>query len=431
MTQNTWPGRFNNLDVPVHLLTKELSMEVSLRDIYFGYALGMLSSQYDIARVFPKVCSLKFQFVMIYSDLDIAANSQEIRQNITSFVQHIGQMVPMVRKVSVPLDCSFDEAPPTLVPFFGGLISQLYGLASHIEYCWDCDTVDIKLQPSIINNLTTIDCHVDKNIESFMTLARQNAPTLQSLAIKSGVSVDISGLVRDPNGGSYVQYTCMRTLTLDQMTDSAISRHTVFTGALPLPGLRCLDIQYDYPFGDDTLFRGNATTLEYLQIQLVDLTVPMLKKYRVFTPVSHLKLRRVKDWYDEEDIPGTLSTTSDYLCFVLNISLNASICSFYSVSGALRQQSELSLFGDYLYIRVLEMPDVRLDLWYAFDLIKSLPLLTVLHTLSPIIGKMPYGITHDKLPKYVVSTYHSMGNGSGVTHTGDALASGQEGIQKL
>ncbi|KAJ2881722.1 hypothetical protein H4R27_003896 [Coemansia aciculifera] len=150
-------------------------------------------------------------------------------------------------------------------------------------------------------------------------------------------------------------------------------------------------------------------------------------------------------------MPGALSTTSDYLRFVLNISLNASICSFYSVSGVLEQQSELSLFGDYLYIRVLEMPDVRLDLWYAFDLIKSLPLLTVLHTLSPIIGKMPYGITHDKLPKYVVSTYHSTGKsfrcwqfennlgsavkrtaiGSGVTHTGDALASGQEGIQKL
>ncbi|KAJ2064571.1 hypothetical protein GGI17_000898 [Coemansia sp. S146] len=405
VTRNTWPGRFKNLDIPVHLLAKELSMEVNLRDIYFGHTLSMLSSQYDIAGVFPKVCSLEFQFVMIYSGLDIAVNSQEIRQNITSFAQHIGQMMPMVRKVSVSLDCSFDEVPSTLVPFFGDLVSQLYQLASRIEYLWDCDTVLIELQPSIIHNLTTMDCHIDENIESFMTLARQNALTLQSLAIKLEMSVDISGLVRNPSGGKYVQYVYMRIPKLDQMTDSAISQHTVFAGALPFPGLRRLDILYDYPFGDDTLFSGNATTLEYMQIQLK-------------ACLAHLVLR---------------GTTWDYLRFVLNISRNTSICSFYSVSGVLKQQSELSLFDDYLHIRILEMPDVRLDLWYAFGLIKSLPLLTVLHTLSPTIGKMPYGITHDKFPKYVVSTYASMGKSFRleielVIPIGDAFASGQESI---
>ncbi|KAJ2748736.1 hypothetical protein GGI19_005987 [Coemansia pectinata] len=222
------------------------------------------------------------------------------------------------------------------------------------------------------------------------------------------MSVDVSGLVRDPSDGKYVQYACMRTLTLDQMTDSAISRHTVFTGALPFPGLRRLDIQYDYPFGDDTLFRGNATILKYLQLQLDYSTISVLQRHSVSTPVSHPKLRRVKIWYDEEDMPGALSTTSDYLRFVLNISGNASICSFYDISGTLEQQSELSLFNDYFHFRVLEMSEVRLDLWYAFDLIKSLPLLMVLHTSSPTIGKMPYGTMHDKLPKYVFSTYTSM-----------------------
>ncbi|KAJ2065027.1 hypothetical protein GGI17_000628 [Coemansia sp. S146] len=383
--RNTWPGRFKNLNVPVNLLAKELLIKVSLRDIYFDKALSMLLGQYDIVHAFPKVRSLEFQFTLIYSDLDTTTNSQEIRRRIILFAQHIGQVVPMVRKMSVSLNCSFDRVPQTPAPLFGDLVLQLYRFAGQIEHCRDCDTVDIKLQPSIIHNLTTIDCHIDENIKLFMVLAHPVAPALQYMAIKSKMSVDVSGLVRNPSGGKYVQYACMRTLKLDQAPVLAISWHAVFAGALPFPDLRRLEILYDYPFGDDTLFRGNAATLEYLQIQLVNLTVSMLKKHRVFTPVSHPKLRRVKVWYEEEDMPSALSTTSDYLCFVLNISCNASICSFYGVSGVLEQQSELSLFDDYLHSRVLEMPDVRLGIWYAFDLInldlrldgKIIPILAV------------------------------------------------------
>ncbi|KAJ2065221.1 hypothetical protein GGI17_000477 [Coemansia sp. S146] len=355
VTRNTWPDRFKNLGIPVHLLAKELSMEVSLRDIYFGHALGMLLLQYNIARVFPKGCSLEFQFTMIYSDPDIAANSRRIQKNINSFAHHIGQVMPMVRKVGISLNYSFDGVPQTPVPFFSDLVSQLYQLAGHIEYCRDCDTVPIELRPGIINNLTAIDCHIDKNSEAFMALARRSAPTLQSLAIKSLMFVDILGLVRDPNGGSYVQYACMHMLKLKHFTDLAISRDTVFAGALPFPGLRRLDIQCDYPFGDDALFRGNTKTLEYLHPKLDDLLVLVLQRHRVFTPVSHQKLRRMKVQHEEERKPRAFNTTSDYLRFVLNIPRSASVYSFYSVSGVPEQQSGLFLFDEYRHIRVLVM----------------------------------------------------------------------------
>ncbi|KAJ2859052.1 hypothetical protein GGH94_006312 [Coemansia aciculifera] len=43
VTWNMWPGHFKSLGIPVHFLAKELLMEVSLRDIYFGHALGIPS----------------------------------------------------------------------------------------------------------------------------------------------------------------------------------------------------------------------------------------------------------------------------------------------------------------------------------------------------------------------------------------------------
>ncbi|KAJ2468158.1 hypothetical protein GGI03_001157 [Coemansia sp. RSA 2337] len=266
VTRNNWPGRLKNLDFPVHLLANELLMEVSLRDIYLGHTLGMLLLQYNIARVFPKVRSLEFQFTLIYADPDIAANSRRIMTNIGSFARYIGQVVPMVRKVSVSLSYISNRVPQTRVPFFGDLVSQLYRLAGHIEYCRNCHTVPVELQPTIISNLTTMDCHVDGNIESLMALVRRNASTLQSLTTRSLMYVDISGLVRDPSGGGYVQYTSMCMLKLYYFTNSATSQHAVFDGALPFPRLRSLQVLFDFPFADDTLFRGNAKTLEYLHL---------------------------------------------------------------------------------------------------------------------------------------------------------------------
>ncbi|KAJ2840497.1 hypothetical protein FBU31_000362 [Coemansia sp. 'formosensis'] len=409
VTRNTWPGRFKNLNLPVHFLAKELTMEVSLRDIYFGHALGMLVLCYNAGRVFPKVRSLDFQFTLIYSDFDIAAHSWRILKNIASFARYIGQIVPAIRKVSVSLAYSSDGVPRTPVPFFGDLVSQLYRLAIEVEYCRDCMSMPIELHPELVHNLTSMDCHSDTNIEPFLALARLNAPTIHSLAIMTRSVDGISGLVRHPNGGGYVQYACLCRLRLVLRIHVAVSRRSVFADALPFPVLRRLEILCNYPFGDDTLFRGNGRTLEYLHIYLDDLMVSVLNRHRVFTPVSHHKLRRIKVHHGNDTKPSALTTTSDYLRFVLNIAGNASICSFYSIAGSLGQDADTFKFDAYQHIRVLDMPKVRMTLLYTLDLVKSLPVLLVLYTLSPTLGQMPPGITQDKLPKYVAEKYRSIG----------------------
>ncbi|KAJ2779346.1 hypothetical protein GGI18_003940, partial [Coemansia linderi] len=98
---NTWPGRFKNLDIPVHLLARELKIEVSLRDIYSGKALSVMLPRCNLAHEFPRVCVLQFWITSVRVDLDITRSSLGVQQNISAFATHIKKMLPRIHKISV------------------------------------------------------------------------------------------------------------------------------------------------------------------------------------------------------------------------------------------------------------------------------------------------------------------------------------------
>ncbi|KAJ2028725.1 hypothetical protein IWW57_002025, partial [Coemansia sp. S610] len=391
-----------NLDIPVHLLARELKIEVSLRDIYSGKALSVMLPRCNLAHEFPRVCVLQFWITSVRVDLDITRSSLGVQQNISAFATHIKKMLPRIHKISVSYCDIICPLLRATVPFLGELVSQLYQLAGNVEYCLGCETMPVVLQPGVALNLTSMDCHLDTSIGSFLTLARQNAPTLQYLSITSLGSVDVSGLVREPGGGGYVQYISICTLKLRLMTSLDISRRAVFGRVKPFANLRRLDIRSKYPFGDDLLFRGNAKTLEYLTIRLEDSLVSIIQRHDVFTPVSHPKLHRIIALPDQRRLGGYGNTTSDYLRLTLGISSSAPICSFYNVTGVLGQHYEPSLFDQHQHIKILWIPNVRLTLWYTLDLIRALPLLTALRTMDPVPGPAPCGIVQDRLPEYLI-----------------------------
>ncbi|KAJ2864669.1 hypothetical protein GGH94_002759 [Coemansia aciculifera] len=71
---------------------------------------------------------------------------------------------------------------------------------------------------------------------------------------------------------------------------------------------------------------------------------------------------------------------------------------------------------NYVSIQVLALPRVRLSFWGAVYLIKSLPLLSDLHTRAPIRGEIPQGVADADLPEYVRSAYAPMGRRSRCWH---------------
>ncbi|KAJ2749890.1 hypothetical protein GGI19_005413 [Coemansia pectinata] len=289
------------------------------------------------------------------------------------------------------------------------LISQLYRIVKTTVVSW-CN-LQLVMNPDLapIGNLTSIDCALGWLGYHILALARLNAPTLQTFSISSRFDIGICGLIRDPFGNKYVDYPCLRSLTMNNAGVPAILQRSTFEGVVPFPSLQRLAILSHYPYVDDVLFRGNRATLEILNIALYPETVAMLRKYDVFTPTSHPKLR-VCTCSFMEDGPSAFNAASSYLKFALSIAPAASMRVFPGLSEFRETvQPALSILEDYTGIQVLSLPHVHLSLWKAIVLIKALPVLSDLHTWAPILGAIPQGGSEAGLPEHVRSTHSPMG----------------------
>ncbi|KAJ2097518.1 hypothetical protein GGI09_003786 [Coemansia sp. S100] len=386
-----------------------LKIELSMPGICSGQALKMLSSGPYTGCSFPLVRSLTFTFIpppwrrRNY----IVASRSRTNTNISALVQRVKEMAPRLDKVNVAVHEYSPYRSQSTIQDFSSLVSQLFQLASRIEYNTHIETTPMELQLDNVRNLVHINCTCFNSSDEAVQLARQSASTLQILAIKMHQTTDISGLVQDSDG-NYAEYPCLHTLKLEYHRELRLSQRPVFGGVSFFPGLQRLYVKGEYPFGDDTLFRGNAATLEYLSMMLDPEMVAMVKEYDVFSPSRNLKLQSVEVGEMRDLIPTPFATSVEYTQFVLDMAPELSELIIYGVPANLTFQPVLSLLGEHTSIRVLRLPLTSMCLWDALVLIKSLPLLTHLHTMSISLGAMPAGVNLDMLPMYMCSTYTSM-----------------------
>ncbi|KAJ2252274.1 hypothetical protein GGI13_003378 [Coemansia sp. RSA 455] len=293
--QTSWPFRPKDLGYPTRHFAKHLKIELSMVCVCFGLALKMLSSGPYNGCAFPLVRSLTFCVIppLRHQRNYTLTNQSESDTNISALVQRVKEMAPRLDKVKVVIYTKGVNRFQRKIQDFSNLVSQLYQLASRIEYNTYGWALPLKLQINTISDLVSIDYPSFDHCDQAMHLARNNASTLQVLVIKANDMTDISGLIHDGDG-KCAEYPCLRTLKVDCPRRLRLSQRPVFGGVSFFPRLQRLDIKADYPFGDDTLFRGNAETLEYLSMMLDPETVAMFKEYDVFSPSRHLKLQSVE-----------------------------------------------------------------------------------------------------------------------------------------
>ncbi|KAJ2886700.1 hypothetical protein H4R27_000489 [Coemansia aciculifera] len=389
----------------LHHLARELVIELNKDDVYSGEALQMLSrSPYD-GCAFPLV--RKITFTIGLGD-NIQTKQAVVATNISAFVQRIKQMAPMAKTFMLsPLVCG--HIKNCTGQYFDDLATQLFRLVGHIEYGFINKFSDIReLQLDEVHNLVSIEHITYHSIDTFIGLARLNAATLEYLHITPSKTNGAIGIIQDANG-AYVIYPCLTTLFLGASSADFNVSPPVFEDIVPFPSLRHLEIPPKYPFCDDVLFRGNAATLKCLELTLSRSTAAMLREYSVFTLQSHPSLRCVYVGFDNHSVPGAFATKAEALKFVLGIGARASERYIsIPVTGAELIGVTPSL-TNHAVIQVLSLYLTTLDLWQAITLIKSLPLLVELSTMTPDIGTLPNGIALDDLPAYVVSTFAPIG----------------------
>ncbi|KAJ2334893.1 hypothetical protein GGI00_001635 [Coemansia sp. RSA 2681] len=415
------------LGYPTHHLAKEAQVELFEEDIYSGKALQLLTSATYGSRAFPLARKIVFHIIITggegeeyeTSEAEETGDSEQtdrvrlttickVGQSVSAFVQQIRQMAPMVSEISVLAN---DPNGPRDISslYYSNVVSQLYRLATRIEYSYVDDiSVPVELRLDEIRDLTHIKYASEASDDRIMQLARQNSQTLHYLAIFSKEGFDAAGLIRNTDG-SCSTYPRLRMLKLDADYEFKGPQRSVFGGAIPFPNLKRLTICLLSPFDSHPFFRGNAAALEVLEMKLSIPMVSMFCQHNVFTLVSHPKLHCVNIKYAAGLIPDVFPTAMEYMRFVLSIGPGASVREIEEPPSDTKPITTLPLLGNYACIQVLSLPSTKLELWDVFALIKSLPLLSDLHTTPPSLGVLPAGVTQANLSVYVQATYSEIG----------------------
>ncbi|KAJ2339015.1 hypothetical protein GGH92_006902, partial [Coemansia sp. RSA 2673] len=405
---------------PLHGLAKELLIKVDAWNIINGKLLVALSRAPYSKCLFPRVRVFELWFGSDSFGKSSSVRPSTIRANIGDFVSRLFQMALAANKIKISGSCFKWCLPESARPYFIQLVLKLCQSFKHIEYNIRSDYDKFTSQQvDTIRELLHLNYNINDDCEETLQLARQNAPTLQSLTICFNSVTDISSLVQDYDG-SYAEYPCLRTLELRNdseldtlysddvrfsRTELNILRLPVFAGAITFPGLRRLCIQIDYPFGDDTLFRGNSATLEYLDLQLFPALIDRVNHYKVFTPESHPKLRYIRTTQLVNYELPNFATAEEYVRFALSVEPHAQVRMIHDLPYDADLIPIPPLFDGFTDLHTLSMPNMCPVFRDVVSLIKSLPNLTYLCTYSPTFGRMPKGVTVRKLPAYVISKY--------------------------
>ncbi|KAJ2097667.1 hypothetical protein IW146_010137, partial [Coemansia sp. RSA 922] len=216
------------------------------------------------------VRSVKFLFDEYQEGEDLLAIPPNAPANAAAFVNRTLHMAPKASKIKMVTDVLSDEssndAPDDFPVHFSDLLTQLFRLATRVRYYYNGGANFISQQMDLVRNLVHLCFMVKSSGVDFVQLARQCAPTLQSLEMESTRYSDVVDLIQDSNG-DYIGYP--QLLLFEHYVDDDDEEPSELfetSGMIPLPRLKHLIFKSCYPFGDDTPFRGNAATLETLSL---------------------------------------------------------------------------------------------------------------------------------------------------------------------
>ncbi|KAJ1819978.1 hypothetical protein LPJ60_003469 [Coemansia sp. RSA 2675] len=173
---------------------------------------------------------------------------------------------------------------------------------------------------------------------------------------------------------------------------------------VPFPKLQYLFMKMDYPFADDTLFRGNSDTLEFLKIQPDIETMYMMDRCGVFTRTKYRRLRGVR--ISERlvaDAPKDIVAR-----FVLEVSSHAQVLTIEDVTLGREFAMSVIRVKSLDQLQRLNMNNFNLTLCEIINMLRSLPSLTHLVSCEPELGYQFGELEVDDLGEYMLMAYYPL-----------------------
>ncbi|KAJ1898012.1 hypothetical protein LPJ66_003013 [Kickxella alabastrina] len=248
----------------------------------------------------------------------------------------------------------------------------------------------------------------DIDDERIIELVHSNSATLENLEMKFIRNGNAAHLARTSNG-AWASFPCLQKLHLKRKSKGVSVEEVALTEAVMFPSLQWLTIEMEHPFGDDTIFRGNADTLKYIDMQVDTPTLDMVSRCGVFAKGRYRKLNYVSLK------PVRLGGTG------INVS-PSQLSSIAMAMAAGSQSLNVNLFDlgreviHYIKespsvrdIRVLNMTRTKLSLFDIIYLVRQLPILVEIGVQYSGTGAEFDELSPGDFPDYVHAQYRPLG----------------------
>ncbi|KAJ2677082.1 hypothetical protein GGI25_003302 [Coemansia spiralis] len=247
-----------------------------------------------------------------------------------------------------------------------------------------------------------------QNVELFRQIVKLNAPNLTSLTVYNCPRQHISYLVQDDDGYP-ITYPKLEMLDLCIHLVASIGNACKTDKQVALfPTLKYLKLSSAYAFADDTLFRGNSGTLEYLHIAVDFEFIKLLQDYSVFGSDKYQKLRCVIS-EKSYGINRRRLDNDEFFRFTFGLLSPATHTISLKDYGNLQPSINIISTCPYLdNLQVLDMKYTILGLSDMCDLIRLLPNLTDLCCTPGEVAVDFSGNEQADLSSYFSSIYYPL-----------------------
>ncbi|KAJ2456547.1 hypothetical protein GGF42_003203 [Coemansia sp. RSA 2424] len=383
------PQLFTPEHYHMSVFVRTVTLRLNIEGILSGEVPQLLAASRCLINSFTHATILNVELYtsdVIVGDYD----AKKVLDAVGSTASTIKRAMPMARTISIKDNMLHPIIGSRLSTAFGHFMQQLFAGSAKSALSYS-SFIDDTAKYSSLSALTHIEYDLKGGSKRHMQIINLNAASLQGLSVDFKVVGQIGRLFEDNAGIRYV-YPNLRRLKLSSTSGMGVLSHLVFEAYAPFPNLSHADMQIDYPFGDDTLFRGNAATLETLYITVNPRVEKILDTYDVFSGSKHKHLRSVTfEMTFAHYEPGPDMSSRRWMRIISSLPSVAKLGAIgvLVVSEILPQ---LSCLAHFRLIRVLDLKHVFISLSNIVDLLNDMAQLNALSCMCSLLtAEVPYG----------------------------------------
>ncbi|KAJ2854965.1 hypothetical protein J3B02_002414 [Coemansia erecta] len=400
-------------NLPSASLVKKVRLNIALwSSLMDGSALQMFVNSQLSSIVFPAAHTLAVSIIDVAGVTNCSTDEiDRANKFVSDLSRSIRSMMPNVRQIDISWPNVYHVGlKQGLVGILNSSTAGLYHGIKQVSFTeYGGFEFPATIEPAGLNDITYLSFKCKSSISSFLGLARACSSSLIKLTIHD-FPKDPTGPLYDEKGTASAVYSNLQKLYVAQ--DIGIQGLSLpkTKGIDHFPQLRSLEINCQYPFGDDVLLRGNADTIEHICIPLDKSFMNMNSKSNIFLPERFKRLRSIKllNYYGAHEM--SQYDIDAINAFVFNVSRSAAGDNLQAVRwGGLSERKRL-FYGlthnqKLRNLRVVELSRSIFDFAELVAILKAMPYLQRLWFSLDKKKHLVDGIAIPALPSYLIKNF--------------------------